>query len=74
MVAKTKRNNLKSKKNVTKVAFIQYQLKIRGYTQRDIAKSLAISEQAVSMAIYGQSKIPRVDEWLYENLGLEIAS
>ena len=65
-----KKNNIKQK-NVIKGAFIQYQLKLRGLTQAQIAKELNISSQAVHRALLGQSKISRVDEWIEENLGLE---
>lgn len=66
---KVKRN--RKNKNVTKAASIQFELKKRGLTQKLIAEDLHISTQAVSRAVNGQSTITRVDEWLYENLGLE---
>lgn len=61
----TKHNTIK--KNVTKAAFIQYQLKRNGYTQKAIAEELNISTIAVSRAIYGLSKISRVDKWLADH-------
>ena len=68
-----KKKNIKQK-NVIKCAFIQYQLKLRGLTQAQIAKELNISSQAVNRALLGQSKISRVDEWIEENLGLEVVN
>lgn len=74
MVTKTKYLKSDKKRNVTQIAYIQYQLKRNGFTQRDIALDLGICEQAVSRAIRKQSQITRVDEWLRDNLGLEVVN
>lgn len=68
-----KRNSKKKnvKKHISKCAFIQYQLKKRGFTQAQIAEELNISRQAVNRSLFGLSKVSRVDEWIEENLGWE---
>jgi len=74
MVAETSRKNTNINKNVTKAAYIQYQLKRNGFTQAQIAKELNINPVAVSRSFYGLSKISRVDNWLADNLGLEVVN
>lgn len=74
MITKTKYLKSDKKRNVTEIAFIQYQLKKNGYTQREIAKDLGITPMAVWRSINGLSKITRVDEWLRDNLGLEVVN
>ena len=67
MITETKTKNNTVNKNVTKAAYIQYQLKRNGYTQKAIADELNITPIAVSRAINGLSTIRRVDEWLTDN-------
>ena len=68
-----KKNNskLNSMKNA---AFIKYKLSELKLSFSDIAHDLEISNAAVSRSIYGKSKITRVDEWLRDNLGLEVVN
>lgn len=61
-------------KNVTKAAVIQFELKKRGLTQAAIAEDLGITPVAVSRAISDLSTISRVDEWITQNLGLEVSN
>lgn len=72
MITKTNSKNSLLKQNVTKAAFIQYQLKKRGLSQKQKASELNITPVAVSRSINGLSKITRVDEWLQNNLGMEV--
>ena len=72
MVTKTKYFEREKKRNVTQIAYIQYQLKKNGYTQQDIADELGISKQAVSMAINGKGKVSKVNKWLENNLALVV--
>ena len=67
MITETKEKHNTVNKNVTKAAFIQYQLKRNGYTQKAIADELKITPIAVSRAINGLSTITRVNKWLADN-------
>lgn len=69
----TKKRNSKVK-NVKRAAYIKYQLYRKGLNLSDIANDLNISNAAVCRSINGLSTIRRVDEWLYENLRLEVAN
>jgi DNA-directed RNA polymerase specialized sigma subunit len=61
----------RKQRNVTKSAYIQYRLKLKGMNLKAIAEELNISLVAVSRAVSDLSKIKRVDEWLKNNLELE---
>ena len=61
-------------KNVKRAALIKFKLNCKGLKPSDIASDLHISRSAVYRSLNSLSTISRVDEWLYENLGLEIAS
>ncbi len=74
MVTKTKYKKSYVKRNVTEVAYINYQLAKNGYTQTSVANELGITPMAVWRSINGLSKITRVDEWLRDNLGLEVVN
>lgn len=71
-----KRNNTKqkyySKRDTSLIAYIKYQLEKNGYTQTDIAHDIGISRQGVSLSISGLTKISRVDEWLKDNINLDV--
>lgn len=69
---KKKRNS--KVKNVKRAAFIKYKLYSNGFSLSDIAKDLHISNAAVFRSINELSKVTRVDEWLHENLGLEVVN
>ncbi len=70
MVTQTKIKTDKNLINIKRAYEIKYRLKLAGLTQRDIKKALNISDAAVYRAIFGLSKISRVDIWLKENLGV----
>lgn len=61
-------------KNVKRAAFIKFRLNSAGLKLSDIASDLNISRAAVYRSINGLSTISRVDEWLYENLRLEVVN
>lgn len=61
-------------KNVKRAAFIKFRLNSAGLKLSDIASDLSISRAAVYRSINGLSTISRVDEWLYENLRLEVVN
>lgn len=69
---KQKRNS--KVKNIKKASFIKYKLDIHGLKQVDIAADLGITEAAVCRAIYDESKITRVDNWLIEKLGSDVVN
>lgn len=69
----TKKRNSKVK-NVKRAALIKYKLNRRGLKLSDIASDLRISRTAVYRSINDLSTITRVDEWLSENLGLEVVN
>ena len=69
----TKKRNSKVK-NVKRAAFIKFRLNSAGLKLSDIASDLSISRAAVYRSINGLSTISRVDEWLYENLRLEVVN
>lgn len=71
-IRKKHNKKVKNVKNQEKAAYIQYLLKTKGLSQSLIANELGITESAVSRALYDQSKITRVDEWLEANLGIDI--
>jgi len=72
MTSHKRKNNNRNIKNIKKSAYIQYLLKTKGFSQSLIASELGITEAAVSRALYGQSTISRVNEWLETNLEIEI--
>lgn len=63
-----------TKNNIAKIAYIQYLLKKNGFNQQRIANELGITKQAVSNAINGRMKSARVNNWLADNLGLEVVN
>lgn len=69
----TKKRNSKVK-NVKRAALIKFQLNSRGLKLSDIASDLQITRTAVYRSINDLSTISRVDEWLCENLGLEVVN
>jgi len=70
MTPKKKKKSNNNVKNVNEAAYIKYMLQIKGFCIKDIADDLKISHTAASRAIYGQSKISRVNQWLQEHLEL----
>ena len=70
MTPHKKHKNNKTKRNVKRAARIMYELKIRGFKQRDVAEELGMTRQAVSRSFCGLSTVSRVDEWIEQNLGL----
>ncbi|MDD3149546.1 MAG: helix-turn-helix domain-containing protein [Candidatus Gastranaerophilales bacterium] len=63
-----KENNQQS--NLNKSTLIKVALITRNIKQRQIAKELGITPQAVNRAINGLSPIKRVDDWCERNLGI----
>lgn len=70
MTSKKRKKINKNVKNVKKAAYIKYLLQLNGYCINDIAKDLKITHTAASRAIYGQSKISKVENWLQAHLEL----
>ncbi len=64
------KNSNANKRNIKRKAKILYLLSIKGITQKDISKKLNISKQAVNQAIYGKSKITKVEDYLREKIGV----
>jgi transcriptional regulator with XRE-family HTH domain len=48
---------------------IKIALQKKGISQRDIAKELKISDNAISLYVRGTSHSSNFDEWLIKNLG-----
>lgn len=65
------KNRNKKIRNIKKAATVKYELGIRGLMLSDIARDLDISNSAVYRAINDLSTIARVNEWVYQNLGLK---
>ena len=59
-------------KKPKRAAYIKYKLAMKGYKIVDIARDLNITDNAVTLSLYGLSKITRVDEWLKEHIGIEV--
>lgn len=49
---------------------IKTELMKNGYSQKDIAKDLGISESAISLMIQGKSVSKRFNEWVKNKLGI----
>lgn len=65
-----KRNN--PEPNLNKAIAIKMALLKKGKKQVDIAADLGISRACVSRAIRDLTSVPRVDDWVRENLGIAI--
>lgn len=63
-----KRKKINNIKDIKRAAYIKYVLQLNGYCINDIAKDLGVTHSAVSRAIYGQSKVSRVETWLNEHI------
>lgn len=55
-------------KNIKKSAYIQYALKVNGFSLTDIARDLKITPQAVWRVVAGLSNSSRVEEWLNQHI------
>lgn len=66
---KDKKSN-KNKRNVKHTAKIFYSLVIKGITQKDLAKELNVSKQAINRVINGKSKSARISNYIKEVLGV----
>ena len=60
-------------KSVKKSAYIQYNLKVNGFSLSDIARDLCISPQAVWRVVSGLSTSKRVNEWIKLKIGIDLA-
>jgi hypothetical protein len=49
--------------------WINYQLRLRGITQQNLADQLGIRNATVNMVLYGKRRSTRVETTLYQTLG-----
>jgi len=57
-----------SKRNLLKIKLLQH-----GFTQRDIAKALNVTEPYVSMLMAGKRKSELFFNWVFKNLGVKLS-
>lgn len=55
---------------ISKCVLIKVKLYELGFTQRDIAKALNVTEPYVSMLIKGTRKSQAFESWVFANLGI----
>lgn len=72
MIKEIKKNSNRQKRSIQDIAYIQYLIKKNGFTQTNIAHELNISAEAVTRSIQGLSTIKKVDNWLKENINLDL--
>jgi transcriptional regulator with XRE-family HTH domain len=49
--------------------WINYQLRLRGITQQDLAGKLGVRQATVAQVITGRARSTRIEEALYQTLG-----
>lgn len=70
MLQQTNKNNNTRLTKLQKAFQIKCDLKLVGYSQKEIAQDLNISPACVCRVINGHAKSKRVENWLKENLGV----